>query len=249
VTRLFLGGLGFAVMLAAACAPASTPPSELAYTHESAHFIFHHGGADQALMPAIAGRVEAEFFRVASDLGALGMRRVQVYFHESHDALAAAVEPVTGPIPVWATGLVTAADRIHILSPRVMGQSEVAAAAAIVHEFAHCATLAVHPSSANNPRWLWEAVALFEARERIDPRMLGYMVNGAYPTLSELNVINDRRIYEVGYLLGEFIVAQWHLEGLRALIRSGGQLEATFGVTAREFETVWVAFVREKYSF
>ena len=34
-----------------------------------------------------------------------------------------------------------------------------------VHEFAHAVSLALDPSFSNNPRWFWEAVAVYEARE------------------------------------------------------------------------------------
>jgi len=40
----------------------------------------------------------------------------------------------------------------------------------VVHGFCHAVSLYVSPTFGNNPRWLWEAVALYENAEFVDPR-------------------------------------------------------------------------------
>ena len=57
----------------------------------------------------------------------------------------------------------------------------------------------------------------------------------------------SRRIYEVGYLLGEFIVSRGGQAGLVELIRTNGNTTGVLGLTSRQFEVAWYAFVRDRY--
>ena len=60
----------------------------------------------------------------------------------------------------------------------------------------------------NKPRWLSEAIAIYEARGFVDPKRLQYIVEGDYP-LSELDSefgTGGNRIYCVSYVLTEYIV-------------------------------------------
>jgi hypothetical protein len=110
-------------------------------------------------------------------------------------------------------------------------------------------SLYVNAGFANNPRWLWESVALYENGELVDPRSLDYMVRGTPPTLAQLNadVTQGRQVYEVGYLLGEFVVASWGRDGLLRLIRANGDTSSALGLSSSAFEEAWFAFVRERY--
>ena len=115
--------------------------------------------------------------------------------------------PLVGTVPAFASGLVTGPGDIHVLSPNLASAWSYAnGVTAIVHEFAHCASLRVNPSIANNPRWLWESVALYEAGQIRDPRTLPYLTGHRPPALADLNRIENTAIYEVGGLIGEFIV-------------------------------------------
>ena len=242
-------------MAAAACAgtPPTTPSRESADDSRqqfgTPHFVFHHAPADSARVPAIASAVEAHYFRVISDLHVGPMPPVHVFFYQSHSDLSAAVRGVVGTIPAWATGLVTAADQIHLLSPGVTGASTPEAfAVTVVHEFTHCVSMAVEPRSANNPRWLWEATALYEANQTVDPARIARLVVGPPPTLNELSSFDDRRIYDVGYAIGEFIVQRWGRAALPELIRNTGNTRAVLGVSQLEFERDLYAALRARYA-
>ena len=107
--------------------------------------------------------------------------------------------------------------------------------------------LTVAPGIANNPVWLWEAVAVYEAGQLVPPSSLPSLVAGRFPTLAELSSRSSSpSIYDVGYTLTEFIVARWGLDGLRRLIRSLGDL-STLGHTTASFEAEWRAFVTARY--
>lgn len=123
----------------------------------------------------------------------------------------------------------------------------------LLHEFAHLVTQRVNPSIANNPRWLWEAIALYEATGYLRgfPR-IDYIEARDFPTLTELNVgFNDanetRNIYQVGYVLAEYIVETWGTEKLLSLVESNGNIPSTLGINITEFELGWHQFIEEKY--
>src|SRR6185295_13972174 len=93
----------------------------------------------------------------------------------------------------------------------------------------------------NRPRWWWEAVAIYESGQRVDPRTLPYVTAGTPPPFSALNSLDDTRIYELGYTIGEFVKAQWGPAALRSLILTNGDVMASVGVTQAQFESGWLA--------
>ena len=112
--------------------------------------------------------------------------------------------------------------------------------ALIFHELAHCVSMRVNPAIPNNPRWLWESVALFEAGQIGDARRLGFVASGRPPTFTELNTIQNTTIYEVGGLIGQFIVETWGRETLLAMVRANGNLLLVPGLTEADFLSRWM---------
>src|SRR5262245_51133717 len=110
------------------CTGSPTSPTGQDVEHVTTHFVFHHHASDDARVKAMAPIIEGEYARIVGDLGALGMRPVQVILYESHDALAKSVASTAGVIPSWATALVTSADRIHAVAPSATGMTDAAAA-------------------------------------------------------------------------------------------------------------------------
>jgi hypothetical protein len=188
-----------------------------------------------------ADSLEANFARITSELGVVGVTPIGVKVWQDETAFSAELRRFLGQ-SLSATGYVTGRDEVRVLATP---QLQVT----VVHECAHAISLYVNPSFGNNPRWLWEAVALYENREFVNPRTLDYMVRGSYPTLQQLSVdfTAGRQIYELGYVLGEFIVSRWGETGLRRLIQSGADLQGTLGLSAAEFESARQAWVRERY--
>jgi hypothetical protein len=108
----------------------------------------------------------------------------------------------------------------------------------------------VNSSIPNNPRWLWEAVAVYENNEFVDPRTLSYMVSGNYPTLEELNSdynSGNHYIYSVGYILLEYINETWGMDKVIELIQTNGNIPLTLGIAVEGFESGWYLFIEEKY--
>jgi hypothetical protein len=121
----------------------------------------------------------------------------------------------------------------------------------VEHEFVHGASLHLNENFGNNPRWFWESVAIYESDEFIHPKELDYLVEGEFPKLDELNgmlsATGANKVYQVGYLLSEFIIENWSREKYLELIKVSGNLNQVFGLNEAEFMVQWEDFVQEKY--
>ena len=197
-------------------------------------------------MAQTAALLEAEYIRILEHLGVASMPTVNVSFYGTHEALVAGAGPAAGPIPAWATGLVTADDQIHMLSPAVAGPYD-RAVTNLVHEFAHCVSLRANRTIANNPRWLWEAIAIYEAGQRVDPRTLPYMTAGQPPAFTRLNSFDNTLVYDVGYLVSEFVIMRWGPAHYRELLAANGDTARVLGVPLADFEAEWFGWVRRTY--
>ena len=249
--RCRLGVTIVAVGIAAACARAPDAPSPISSTtgtQSTAHFTFQYTARDADTIATMAAALEAQQARVVGDLGSSAMPVVTVTLYSDHDALAAAVRPAAGAIPSWSSGLVTAQNQIHMMSPNAAGWGPIDAAMTnLVHEFAHCVSLHVNPRIGNNPRWFWEAVAIYEARQSVDPRTLSYMTAHAPPSFDRLNQLDNTLVYDVGFTIGEFIVARWGATSLHDLIVANGDTVSVLGTPLQDFEHQWFVYVRERY--
>jgi hypothetical protein len=120
----------------------------------------------------------------------------------------------------------------------------------VLHEFCHIVSIYVNNTIANNPRWLWEAAAIYESGDFTDPKTLPYMVSGDYPPMSELNSgfkLNGNKIYKLGYVLDEYIITKWGKSGLISLIKNNGDTNRTFGIPLPELQSGWYLFIKDKY--
>jgi hypothetical protein len=237
-------------LLASSCGSAAAPaaPSPAAAPYTSAHFTFFYTALDSANIDAIARAAEAEHARILHDLGAETMPAVQVHFYADHQGLEAAVAPAVGAIPSWASGLATAQDQIHLMSPNHPAYAPFDRMVVnLVHEFAHCVSIRVNPRIPNNPRWLWESLAIYESGQFVDPRTLAYMTGGRPPAFAALNGFDNTLVYDVGFTIAAFIVSKGGPAALDDLLRNNGDVGATFGMTLDAFERDWYAFVRGRY--
>ena len=240
-------------LVASACGGASTlampsPNAAPAAPFVSTHFVFSYTTLDGANIGATASVVEAEYARIIQDLGADALPPVNVWLYADHRDLEQAVAPVAGAIPSWASGLATAQDQIHLMSPNHPAYAPYPRMVSnLVHEFAHCVSIHVNPRIPNNPRWLWESVAVYEAGQFVEPRTLPYMAAGTPPAFATLNSFENTFVYDVGYTIGEFIVARGGQAALDRLVVNNGDVSATLGMSLSSFEQAWFEFVRNRY--
>lgn len=217
-------------------------------SYRSAHFEFAYTPLDAKDIASIAGTIEAQYARIIGDLRSDSLPLVHVTFYVDHAALVAATSPIAGTVPSWASGLATAQDQIHMMSPNAPGwTTSDRTMSNLVHEFAHCVSMHLNSRIPNNPRWFWESVAIYESGQSADLRTLGYMRDGPIPSFASLNTFDNQRVYELGYSIGEFIVTRWGRDALNRLIASNANVSSTLGVSQAEFEQQWLAFVRQRY--
>jgi hypothetical protein len=237
-----------ALVLASACAadtpagPSSGATEQLTVKLESAHFRIMGNRVSPSTVTAVADALELQFGRITADLGVAQMPVVTVKLWVDTESFYQEMAAKAGQRFAGATGFVGGQTEVSILDGANAGGRAV-------HEFAHVVSMAVNPRIGNNPRWLWEAVAIFEAQEFVDPTRLSYLAAGQFPTLASLSsdFSSSQQIYEVGYLLGEFVVATWDRAALIRLIQANGDTATALGITTSQFEQRWADFVRQKY--
>lgn len=123
-----------------------------------------------------------------------------------------------------------------------------------LHEYAHIVTMVRNKSIPNNPRWLWEAIAIYATRDiqSREPEIPGFISDRDFPSLNELNIgfnsADERRnIYDIGYFLGDYIVLNWGIEALGDLAESNGNIPDTLKISIAEFEQGWQKYFEENY--
>ena len=202
-----------------------------------------YDGLTSANILGISQELERNYARILSDLRVDSMPKITAKIWGDYNHFLEDMENDIGIRYTGATGYVFGMTEIRIY---YNSQASVTA----VHEFAHLVSMQVNSRIPNNPRWLWEAVALYETNEFVDPRTLPYMVSGNYPTLEELNSdynSGNRSIYSVGYVLLEYIVETWGMDQIIELIQTNGNIPLSLGITVEEFESGWYQFIEEKY--
>jgi hypothetical protein len=60
-------------------------------------------------------------------------------------------------------------------------------------------------------------------------------------------VNTDSPIYQIGYLLGEFIMSRYGRTQFLRLIETGADLRSVLGMSDAEFEAAWKSYVLQRY--
>jgi hypothetical protein len=208
---------------------------------QTEHFRVFGGTTPDGMLRAAADRLEAEYPRILSDLGVGTHPVVTVRIWQDTTSYYDELTRYFG-IRYQATGYITGPAELRLLAGGNVTTNAV-------HEFTHAVSLDVNPRFANNPRWFWETVALYENGEFVHPRLIESLGNGVFPTLQQLSadVNTDTQIYQLGFVLGEFIVSRWGRAAFVRMIETNADIPAVLGVSTAEFETAWRAFVRQRY--
>ena len=227
-------------LLVISCSNSSDP--EIPIQEPRFRVVLYDGLTDLNTVEILSA-LEDNYDRILAALNVDNMPEVSVEIWNDNENFMEAMEVRLGTRYIGASGYVTSNSNIHMLMTD-------GAPVAAVHEFAHLVSMQVNPTIPNNPRWLWEATAVYLAGEFVHPDNFNYFVNDHYPTISDLNAgfnMYLNTIYSVGYVLTEYIVDRWGNEGLIHLIENNGRIYDTFGITTEEFEAGWYLFMEREY--
>jgi hypothetical protein len=242
---VLLGAVAFVACNGTPESPTAPRAPNPFFTQTSARFTLRYTMLDASSMADIMATLDREHARITGDLGVTDMPPVTVNLYPAPESFRAAVLPIIGPIPSFANGAVAGMSAVHVVSPNVSSTwTYRAGLTAIVHEFAHCVTLRVNPAFGNNPRWLWETVALYEAGQFTEARAIVTLIERSPPTLAQLNSFDNTLIYDVGANLGDFMVRTWGRDTLIALVRANGNIGQVLGLTEAQFLTRWFDVIR-----
>lgn len=219
----------------------STTPNNIIEEGDHFEYLLYDNLSDSDIS-AVSENLENNFQRIISDLGRENLPTIKVGIWQNYTNFLNAMENDIGTRYQGATGYVMS-DREF----RIYFNNDAPTAA--VHEFAHVVSIHVNSTIPNNPRWLWEAVALYENQEFVDPGTLSYMLTGNYPSIEELNsdYNSGTKIYSVGYVLMEYIVESWGRDKMIELILYNGNIQRVLDKTVSEFESGWHQFIESKY--
>jgi hypothetical protein len=213
-------------------------------THSPRFNYVLHDTLEQADVRHLSRALDENYERIAEDLRVPDLPVITVQIWSDEDAYQDAMEQTLGMRFPGSRGYVTGDQEMQLLYHRRLSAQKEA-----VHEFAHVVSLNLNPEFGNNPRWLWEATAMYVAQEKRNLSEINYLQARDFPTLAELNedFNSGRNIYDVGYLLIEYIVETWNHDTFVALISANGNIEAVLNVTEAEFDAGWRAYVERKY--
>ena len=220
------------------------PKTADAQTEQNRFNFVLHDTLTTADVAHLERALQSNYERIKDQLQVASLPTIKVQIWSDETLYQDAMEETLGSRFPGSRGYVTGDTEMRLLYHRRLSAQKEA-----VHEFAHVVSLNLHPEFGNNPRWLWEAVALYSAGELREPAEVDYMRNREFPTLEELSAgFNaSKNIYDVGYLLVDYITTQWGQDALIDLIRANGDIPSVLDVSVDAFEKGWHQFVVDKH--
>lgn len=218
-----------------------------AQIYATRHFKIYYTKVDNGHIRAIADSLETNSARIITDLQAPELPIVSVHFYADTIYYREGVKTWAPHLPWYSTGCTRGDSVIHMISPDGPHQDYQAMIKSAIHEYAHCVSRHINNTFANNPRWLWEAIAIYESNQTSDPRQLTYLVNQKPPTLKQLNDFSDTTIYDVGYFIAQYLVETKGNAVLNTLIKNNGNIRQVLDMNDEAFTRQWFAFVKKKY--
>ena len=228
-------------------------------TLSTKHFVLHFLVTDSVSAQHVAAVLENSYARVLGSFGidALpGPIRVEIYpdVENYHFAIGQPHAPDSD------VGVAVDEQLFKMVSPGHPGNFHTGESLlkAAVHEFTHCvhyrfiALLSesdpTRLETTDNAAWLFEAMASYEAQQFYSPKKFEYLRTGKYPTLKELNDVDGNgTIYNIGFLLIEFIETTWEEEGLLSVLTENGDLKKALGLDEDEFEKRFYNYLKDNF--
>jgi len=236
----------------------SCSPSKIEWepASETGHFIFFITEGSQKAVPALADELEANYSRIIQDLQVAPIVKFSVYVFEDVDTFHKADgRPDASPSSVGTTHGID----IWLVSPLnpggVLNTQEVLTVG--VHEFTHALVNYINGSLEENnyqiPIWLNEGLAGYEAGQMSADwraRLAQLIADGAIPSIST-DLVPDRFEKAKGLpfsiTLVEYMVQEYGIEKVVAIIKSPTEVESILGITIPELDSAWQEYLQKEY--
>jgi hypothetical protein len=216
--------------------------SLLSLNKSTEHFQFLYTPADSSTITYIAEHLERNYARILRDFNLKTIPITEVRVYPDRTSFHSGINFPGASDFLLATAF--GKSDFRMLSPRVVGENDSAMLMKMVtHEFTHCVHLNVDYSP-NNPRWLWEGVANYEAGWFVDPNDIEIIRKKIFPPFSSLN---NGLEYEVGYVIVEAVKEIWSFNKVIQLISNRGDTEKTLQIQQDAFEKRIYDHIFKKY--
>ncbi|MFN1650429.1 hypothetical protein [Vibrio rotiferianus] len=203
-----------------------------------------YSGVDDSIVEHINHRLTSKTPQLITDFKVKEMPAITVRIWKDRNQYLAYQKHLLGQSYPWSTGYIS---ENEILLRDTGSQSTMDTA---YHEYVHLVTTAINPNIINNPRWLWEAIACYEAEKEYGWRKPSTKEEFRQyaKILKEGNGWDSQgAVYHIGYSIGEFIQQSYGSDGLITLIQTNGDISK---VTDKPLEQVfdeWIEFTENKY--
>lgn len=205
------------------------------------HFLFLYSAIDSVSIDTIAIDMEQNYKRILDDFKLENIPNVNVRIYPNLKSFHNGINFPGAPDQVLATAF--GKDDIRMVSPNNAGPEGWMLAHFAPHEFTHCVHLNIDYSP-NNPRWLWEGIAQYEAGWFFDPKELEIIRKKEFPRLADLN---NGMEYMLGFVLIEAIKDIWGFDAVIRLIKNQGDVQKVLKTNERQFEEKVFGHIYEKY--
>ncbi len=203
------------------------------------HFIFLYSAGDSVNVDAIAGHLEEGRSRILRDFKLKSIPSTTVRIYPTAESFHQGINFPNAPPNILATAFGN--DDFRMISPNSTDSVELTRH--VIHEFTHCVHLNISYSP-NNPRWLWEGVAMYESQWFLDPKNIDVIKSKQYPPFESLN---NGLEYELGFVIIEAIKEIWGFDVVVELIRKKGNVQDVLKITQTDFEKRIYEHIYNKY--
>lgn len=216
--------------------------SLLTFTKSTEHFIFLYSETDKTSVNHIAAQLEHSYHKILNDFKIEVLPVTTVRIYPDVRSFHAGVNFPGAPDYLLATAFGKSDFRMS--SPHSVSEEDsLKLIKYVAHEFMHCVHLNIDYAP-NNPRWLWEGIANFEAAWFFDPKGIDIIKNKQFPPLASLN----NELPEVlGYVIIEAIKDIWGFDAVIGLIKKRGDVEASLQIGQAQFEEKIYNHIYRKY--
>lgn len=231
----------------------------LSRTLSTRNFVVHYLPTDSAGAREVARTLEENYARVLREFG-LDALSEPVHAEVYPDVESYHFTIGNPDAPASDVGMAVEENRFRIVSPANPGRYHTHASIlkAAVHEFVHCVhyqfiaqlteaeKMAI--SKHDEAPWLFESMACYAAGQYYEPNRFDYLKAGHYPTLNELNQVEeDGKVYDIGYVVVDFIQTRWGHDGLIRLLKCNGDIHSALGTSTAEFEEALHRHLQDTY--